>query len=249
VFLSTLRFPDSNLSIDDFAAGVRDIASHLKSCQTFIVRDVHDIWINADFNIAENTFNTSRRLLSVGVSTVKFPRPAVDVINRHIADATDGMIPAAVDLGSVNPERPFLITNALYLHDRWFTEFDRAATRSEPFSRFDGSIITTQIMRAKLSVPLADNDLAQIVYLPYTDSSCEFVAILPTQKTEAGFRRTMLAFDPSWFDSREATVVHLRLPKFRVMGTTRSLNELVGDLGLKEVFESRECIFPHRDGE
>jgi serine protease inhibitor len=249
-FLSTLRFPDPNLSIDDFAETVRDVASTFKSFNTFVVRDVNNVWINTASNISENRFDTSRSFLSVGVSTVMFPDPAIGIINRHIANATDGMIPAALSPDSITADTAFLITNALCFHGQWATPFDPRLTRLEPFTRFDGSTIKTQFMRAKLTVRYAKNHLARIVFLPYKDSSCEFVAVLPADKTEAGFRQALMAFDPSWFDSRRRTrEVVLRLPKFRMMGRTRRLNALANQLGLKEVFETQECIFPQLEGE
>jgi hypothetical protein len=45
VFLSTLRFPVTSLSIEDFAAAVGDVASNPESHQSFILRDVNNVWI------------------------------------------------------------------------------------------------------------------------------------------------------------------------------------------------------------
>jgi serpin B len=213
------------------------------------LRDVNNVWINAAFNISESRFNTSQHHLSVGVSTVRFPDPAIDVINRHIAAQTAGMIPAALSRDCIKAETAFLITNALYFHGEWVTKFDLTNTRSEPFTRFDDSTIDTQIMQVRLKIPYGENDHAQLVFLPYKDSSCEFVAILPRKNTEADFRRALTAIDSSWFDSCRRGPVRLRLPKFRVRGPTLSFNVLSSKLGLKEVFETHERIFPQAEGE
>jgi serpin B len=180
-----------------------------------------------------------------------FPHPAIETINEHIKAATDGMIPAALSSDSIDGDVAFLITNALYLHGQWVMKFDSEATRMEPFTRFDGSTVKTQIMRAELQAPYSVNNLAQLVFLPYAQSSCEFVAILPSNNSEAGFRRALTAIDPSWLDSDRHgdAVIDLRLPKFRLMGPTLSLNELASELGLKEVFETQEPIFPQIEGE
>jgi serpin B len=52
-----------------------------------------------------------------------------------------------------------------------------------------------------------------------------------------------MAFDSSWFDSCEDVEVNLRLPKFRMMGRTRSLSALAEELGLNEIFETPERYF------
>jgi serpin B len=248
-FLATLRFPVSTLSINDFAAAVGDIAANLESHHDFILRDVNNVWINAASNISEARFSKSHEHLSVNVSTVTFPNPAIAVINRYIAQATDGMIPAAFTNDSLDADTAFLVTNALYLHGQWYEKFDSAHTRLEPFTCFDGSKITTQIMRGALKVSYAVNDFAQLVFLPYERSSCEFVAILPLKETEASFREALSSLDPSWFASSETAKVHLRLPKFRMMGSTLSFNTLAKELGLRDVFETDQQIFPELEGE
>jgi serpin B len=250
-FLSTLCFRDASLSIDDFAAAVRKVAAQLESTDQFILRDVTQLWINEAFNISESRFNASQQQFSLNVSTVMFPHPAIETINAHVRGATDGMIPAALSPDSIDGDLAFLITNPLYLHGQWVTKFDSAATRMEPFTRFDGSTVETEIMRAELKAPYSVNNLAQLVFLPYAQSSCEFVAILPSNNSEAGVRRALTAIDPSWLDSDRHgdAIVHLRLPKFRAMGPTLSLNELARELGLKEVFETQEPIFPQTEGE
>jgi serpin B len=175
------------------------------------------------------------------------------MINRYIAEATDGVIPAAFTNDSIDADTTFLITNVLYVHGQWDTKFDSAKTAVEPFTRFDGSKITTQMMRGELTVGYARNDFAQLVFLPYKNSSCEFVAILPQKETEAGFREALMALDPSWFDSSmsgaQSAKVHLGLPKFRMMGSTLSLKALAKELGLKGIFETDEEIFPELEGE
>jgi serpin B len=248
-FLETLRFPRSNLSIDEFAAAVRNVASNLHSAGGFVLRDVNNVWINAACNLNDNIFKTCQKHLAVDVSTVTFPQPAIKTINEHIARATDGMIQKALTNEAVDSNTTFLITSALYLHGKWVTEFDPTHTRSEPFTRFDRSTIKTQIMQAKLKVPYAENHQAQIVFLPYADSSCEFVAILPRDNTEAGFRRVLTSLDSSWLDACERRSVRLRLPKFRVIGSALSLNALAKELGLREVFDRTESIFPQMEGE
>jgi serpin B len=248
-FLSALGFPVANLSNDDLSAAVGDVASNLKSHNHFVLRDVNHLWINAAFEISENRFNNSESKLSIGVSTVLFPHPAIEIINDHIKAATDGMIPAALSRGCIDTDTAFLITNALYLHGDWVTQFDPNSTRLEAFTRFDRSKIQTQIMRAELTVSYAKNDLAELVFLPYDESSCEFVAILPRKRTEGGFRETMMALNPSWLSSGEYAHVHLRLPKFRATGPELSFKALAEGLGLKEVFETEGHIFPQPEGE
>jgi serpin B len=109
---------------------------------------------------------------------------------------------------------------------------------------FDGSTIDTKIMRKTLKVPYARNHFAELVFLPYRDSKCEFVVILPRNNSEVDFRRALMAIDPSWFDSGSLSKVHLRLPKFSVHGGRLELEEIARELGLNEVFETEERIFP-----
>jgi serpin B len=248
-FLSTLRFQGPNLSIDDFAAAVRDTASNLKPQTSFTLCDVNTVWVNSAYNIIENRFKAAQRDLGVDISTVRFPNPAIEMINQYIASATNGMILAALSSDSIDGNAAFMITNALYIHGKWVAEISATETRLDPFTRFDGSTIQTPIMQAKVTVPYAETRLAQLVFLPYADSSCEFVTILPRKASEADFLQSMLALDSSSFDSDWTANVHLRLPKFGVAGDVLSLNAVAKDLGLNELFESDEPIFPQPEGE
>jgi serine protease inhibitor len=102
---------------------IRDISSNLKSRKHLILRDVNDIRINAVFHIKQSRFNTCQYRLSVGISTVIIPNPSVDVMNRRIAGATDGMIPAAPARDSIKADTAFLITNDFHFHGEWATNF------------------------------------------------------------------------------------------------------------------------------
>jgi serine protease inhibitor len=43
IVLSTLRFPNPKSSVNEFALFVRDVASHMKSSGSFVLRDVNAI--------------------------------------------------------------------------------------------------------------------------------------------------------------------------------------------------------------
>jgi serpin B len=248
IALSTLRFPNPKASVDEFALIVRDVASHMNSSGSFVLRDVNAIWINSASGISESRFNASRDQLFVDVSQLTFPKPATKIINKYIETATDGLIQDFV--GELSPDIGFLITNALYLHGQWVTPFETSLTSDRPFKLFNGQSITVPLMSGEFDVPYRENDDAQIVFLPYRDSECEFVVILPRDPSEAGFRRAMMNFAPDWLrPSSFNPLIKLKLPRFKVQSQTRSLEKIAADLGLREALETREAIFPQPDEE
>jgi serpin B len=245
IFLSTLQFPEPDLSIEAFGAAVREVASDLESKGDFVLRDVNAIWLNSAWKIAESRFNISKTQFSVDVASLVFPQPAKDIINDHIEKATEGLIRDFITEQVLGPRTAFLITNALYLHGQWENRFEEDLTSEQPFKLFDGTSVNTPLMTGEFNVLYSENDWAQLVFLPYKDADCEFVVILPRDTTMDGFRRTLFAFDRTWFErGPDIANVKLILPKFKIQSPTQSLMDTAKKLGLREVLETKEFIFP-----
>ena len=69
---------------------------------------------------------------------------AVDDINHFIADGTRGHITKVLE--RVDPATVLALVNALYLKASWLEPFEQSKTKSEPFTRRDGSKVTTPLM-------------------------------------------------------------------------------------------------------
>jgi serpin B len=248
-FFRTLGISDTNLSVENFSAGVRELSSGLVSAGDFVLHNVNAIWINSHANIPEIRFDVAKTQLSATVSTVRFPNPAKDIINEHIKEATNGMMRDCVQEASLDGNAAAILTNVLYLHGRWVKRFEPERTKELPFRLFSGEKINVSMMHGDFLAGYDRNDHARLVHLPYKDSNCEFLLIVPHNETEDGLRNTMLAFDPGWLNRSIDYRVILTWPKFKFRSSGISLMKTAAELGLKDVLGSEERIFPQPEGE
>jgi len=97
------------------------------------------------------------------------PEAARKAINAWVSDRTLRRIPELLAVPDVSPSTRLFLVNAIYLKANWATEFDPTKTKSEPFTRLDGSKVDVPTMSVlgEQEIPFAHGTGWQAVELRY----------------------------------------------------------------------------------
>ncbi|MBL8132497.1 MAG: serpin family protein [Anaerolineae bacterium] len=88
-------------------------------------------------------------------------------INTWIEDNTNGLIRDIVPPGAVSEVTRLALANAVYFKSNWIAQFEESHTQDEPFTRLDGSTVSTAMMHQQERFLFLDEDGYQAVSLPY----------------------------------------------------------------------------------
>jgi serpin B len=110
------------------------------------------------------------------------PEAARKAINAWVSQQTEKRIPELLGPGAVNMDNRLVLVNAIYLKANWQTEFERAATRSLPFTRLDGSRVSVPTMSQQDTIPYATGTgwkATELLYMGSGESPLAMTLILP----------------------------------------------------------------------
>jgi serpin B len=169
-----------------------------------------------------------------GAGAVDFRSPeAIEIIDAWVREQTADRIRKLFD--ELDPETKVVLGNAVYFKADWAFPFAEHPTRTESFTRTDGSTVRVPMMRQEADLRYATGDSWQAVELPYADSNLAMWVLVPTDQTTPG---ELLA--PDTFTDVAARLhpgrVDLSMPRWD-FATDLNLIPPLQDLGMEVPFE------------
>jgi serpin B len=133
------------------------------------------------------------------------PEGARAAINRWVSDETEQRIPELLKPANITGRTRLVLTNTIYLNAGWANEFIPASTLDAPFTRPDGSVVSSKMMNGTFDlVRYAEGDDYRAFELPYQDGDLSFLAVLPN---EGGFDRVQAGLSVAWLDELQSRLV------------------------------------------
>ena len=142
----------------------------------------NSIWAQHGYPVVPAFLDVLAVNYGAGVFLADFARDAEGsrkAINGWIADKTEQLIPELLAPGTIGADTTFVLTNTVYFNAGWQEKFEKSGTHDAPFSKLDGSKVSSKMMSAGLGIPYAQGDNYRAIALPYEDDQLRFVAILP----------------------------------------------------------------------
>lgn len=195
------------------------------------------LWVQHGFAIRKQFMADLSGYFDTGLWQTDFSRgaAATDAIDRWTAQQTRGRITKLFD--RLDPRTVLVLADAVYFKAAWASAFDAHRTRPGPFTRADGSTVTTPFLSDEATTrPVAVTPGWSAVQLPYRGGRFAALAVIPTTQslhsylgslTVAGLDAVVAALHPQ--------AVDLALPKF----TTTSeldLKPVLQSLGMRQAF-------------
>jgi serpin B len=148
------------------------------------------------------------------------PEQARQLINKVIAEQTEGRIADLLGPGSIGAATRLVLASAVYLKAAWAHPFPAGATTPAPFHPAAGPPVTAAMMRLTARLGYLRGDGYQAVVLPYRGGRLAMAVVLPdsppglpglTGRLAAGGLAGLLA-------GAAPQRVRLGLPRFRLRG-------------------------------
>ena len=201
------------------------------------------IWLDPTF-IVDSFY--ARRMASAfhaDIASAPLRTPAgVAQVNRWVALHTHSRIKKILEQPQRNSAA--FIANATYFKGKWAKQFDKNATRAEPFygaARPPGKVPT---MHARLAATYARAGNVQLARLPYRGDRFEMVVVLP----DSGIPVTDIANQltdslwQGWIGQTSSAELDLALPRFE-LETDMSLGPDLKAVGMPQAFDPETADF------
>ena len=199
------------------------------------------LWIKEGYDLSEDYVRIARESYKSEVSSVDIPSEESRVqINEWVESKTNDKITDLIPKGVLNDLTRLVITNAIYFKGIWVTQFDEVDTQEADFHVGSGPTVRAPMMNLReMSFRYAENDLVQIIELPYQGKKVSMLIILPKAQDGLPIIEDSLSIDnlQSWKDELKNVTVNVSIPKFK-LETDYSLGMILSEMGMPAAFNS-----------
>jgi serpin B len=171
-------------------------------------------------------------------------------INQWVDDMTKRKIRELIPSGGLSADTRLVLVNAVYFKGRWVLQFDKAATRDEPFRLEGGKTVQAPLMRQQKNVRYVQATGYQAVELAYEGGDLSMLVLLPDRKDglrdlEKGLSARTLHDCVTQMAYRE---VKLFLPRFKITWGTVNMCGQLAALGMTLPFNRSQADFSGING-
>lgn len=209
------------------------------------VKIANAIFIKEQYkNIVEKSFvNTLETKYSSEILYDKFENP--NLINNWVDNKTDGMIKRILD--DISFDFVLGLANAIAIDANWDYQFKCINTKSQEFTKEDGSIINVEMMHNdyKDGIKYLDDDTKGII-LPY-EENLEFIGLLPSTDLQDYIDNLNLEKLDNILKSFKSVSsdekVNLSLPRFSYQYDLVDFNKILISMGIRDAFDEIDADF------
>ena len=184
------------------------------------------------------------------VDFVASPEKARQTINAWVEKETNDKIQNLLAQGVLTRETNLVLTNAIYFKGTWVTQFNKTATRDEPFLLADGGKVSVPMMNQKSPYKYFQGDAFQVLEMPYQGNDLSMAVFLPREVTGlADLEKQLTAARLADWQSRlRQQKVIVTLPRFKLTEAFQMEN-LLAEMGMPLAFNRGEADFSAMDGQ
>jgi serine protease inhibitor len=175
------------------------------------------------------------------------PDRSAKVINDWGEANTEGKIKDVVGPDDVPADTRLVLANAIYFKGEWAAKFDKAHTRTRPFSLNSGKAIDVQMMVQSVKFPVLDADDVQAVELSYAGAQLSMLVLLPKERIDTFEKSLTPARLQAIQKEMRPDKVDLFLPQFQFKSSYHLAGELSA-MGMKDAFTNGEADFSGMTG-
>jgi serine protease inhibitor len=203
----------------------------------------NSIWHERAFSVKQPFIDAAKTFFDAEVSALDFADPnAPKTISAWADKETGGRIKELVKV--IDQDEIMFLVNAVYFKAPWTQQFDPKATRSRPFTRKDGSTVSTPMMNHDGRFRYVENNEVVGLELFYGDSSFSMVLLAPPSGNNISVIEQKLT--PTWLSGVLASMQNSRaivtMPRFK-LEYEKNLNDPLKNLGMSIAFDPGRADF------
>ncbi|MCX6319826.1 MAG: serpin family protein [Bacteroidetes bacterium] len=200
----------------------------------------NSIWLQKGLNAEPAFSSTANNYYSAGLRETDFIANAEGSrasINKWVEQITRERIKELIPADLIKPTTRMVLVNALWYKAPWAFPFRIENTSPDKFYTH-GDTVMAPFMKNTLPANYMEDELAQMVELPYKSGKRSMLALLPVAGKEKEFEQSLTAAS---VEQRIAALkkqkVQVRLPKFK-METQFDLSTVLQNMGMSRAFSN-----------
>jgi serpin B len=229
---SALYLPRDDLDRRD---SFKTIQQNLNPNSTeYELTNANALWIKTGFGVKQEFVDIAKQHYDSKVSEVEFPADEAE-IDAWVENQTNGKIEDLVK-DKTNDMTRLVITNAVYFMGTWKDQFNANLTSQDDFTLGSGDTVEVPMMYQKSRFDYAENDLLQILSMPYKGDRLSMLVLLP--KNDLGSLEESLTQEElnSWQKEMQTEEVYVYMPKFK-LEAEYDLGPQMKELGVELAFD------------
>jgi len=225
------------LTEEEINDGYKSIIDQLLDLDPKVIMEIaNSIWYREGFEVENAFISTNIEHFYAEIRELDFNRTdAVDIINQWVSDNTHELIDEIIK--EISAESVMYLINAIYFKGTWTYEFDPEETGLLPFYPSQDQELSVSTMKQETTLNHFQNDLMQLVELPYGDEKYSMLVFLPSGNHTCDDIQSQLIATKldSWTGQFSETNVLVQLPKFK-FETFKKLKEPLREMGMGIAF-------------
>jgi serine protease inhibitor len=229
----------AGMTPEEINRSYRHIIDFLSSLDPAVAFSIaNSIWYRKGFPISPTFVDLNQTYFDAQVRGLDFDQVwAADTINAWVDVNTNGKITRIIN-PPIPPYMVMFLINAIYFKGNWTLPFDTSLTRDMDFFLSGGQIVQRPFMQTDTLLDYFDNDLFQMIELPYGDGDFSMTIILP--RPDHTTDDIIADMNPeswsAWIAGLTETDLQLALPKFRFR-YDKKLNNMLKAMGMGIAFD------------
>jgi serpin B len=171
-------------------------------------------------------------------------------INAWVAEQTHDKILNLLPAGSISSDTRLVLANAIYFKAMWARTFEAVRTTDQAFTLPDSTTVAVPMMHQSAEFRYMENELLQMLEMPYTTGDLSMCFILPQTGHDLGEVESALTADSftEWISELDtAPGVDVGIPRFGFTASFTLAGQLSG-LGMTDAFDPLAADFSGMTG-
>ncbi|CAJ0599098.1 unnamed protein product [Cylicocyclus nassatus] len=217
-----------------------DLSKNITNSPGAQARIANGFFLNKTFSIKKSYARMIAEKYGAAIKAYDF-RQAADtakIIDNFVSQKTDGKIENFIKSDAVEGAEA-LIINAIYFKANWYQEFNKKATKEALFHHSANNKGKVNYMNEyRKNRMYAENELVQVLSLPYKDTSYSFNIFLPKKRFGIDELRTKLngATIQNLLSRLKSTLLDISIPKMK-LEKDYELKQALLAMGVSDLFD------------
>jgi serine protease inhibitor len=179
------------------------------------------LWLNREIEVQKKYKNLLKVNFASHVEDITFEQDEENnskSINRWVKKSSNYNILNIIKPENIDKDDKLFFTNFVYLNGDWDNPFNEQFTSKDDFYESDSSKIKVDFMNQTSYLKYNENDIFQIIELPYSGKNISMIVLLPKKHSDLDSLEKSLNsvnFD-FWTSELYVKLVNVSIPKFRI---------------------------------
>jgi serpin B len=246
----TLRFFDPQADFHTDFGRLEQILNKQGQKGDYQLAVANALWMQKDFSFLKPFLNLAQRQYSARLEIVNFkadPEGVRQTINTWVQERTKDRIKDLIPAGMLDAMSRLVLTNAIYFKGSWARQFDPEQTKEDVFTvstytvengrpNADYTRVQAPLMTCKNEFPYAENEICQVLELPYRGGDLSMLILLPKEQDLFALDQALTPENlRTWTEQMPKREVEVYLPRFS-MTYECQMSQLLSDMGMPEAF-------------